>query len=248
MKTVKIEEMGNIAVLKLDNGVTNAVGSTLVNDLSAALAEITSGASGMVLTGGEKFFSIGLNIPELIELDRGGMSDFWRRFVGVARDIYQLPMVTAAALTGHAPAAGTVFALACDYRIAAEGKRMLGLNEIKLGIPVPYISDLMLRQIVGDRIATDLLYNGEFIMPERALALQVIDEMLPAETVLERAVEKVSTIAEYDSQAFAAMKSTRTEEICLKYKQNAERVNAAFLDCWFSDGTQKLLREAAEKF
>ncbi len=248
MSTVKTEMKGNVAVLALDNGVTNAVGSDLVDDLSGSLVEIADSANGMVLTGGEKFFSIGLNLPELVQLDRGGMADFWRRFIGVTLDLYTLPMVTAAAITGHAPAAGTIFGLACDYRFAAEGKKMLGLNEIKLGIPVPYLADLILRQITGDRTATDLLYQGEFLMPARALEIGVIDEMHPMESVLDKALEKISPIAEYQKKAFAAIKATRTEDIHVKYMQNAEKVNSTFLDCWFSDVTQKLLVEAAKSF
>ena len=248
MSKVKIEQRDNIAVLKLDDGVTSPVGSDLVNDLSAALGEITDKAGGMVLTGGDKFFSIGLNVPELVQLDRGGMADFWRRFIGVTLDLYTLPMVTVAAISGHAPAAGTIFGLACDYRFVAEGKKMIGLNEIKLGIPVPYLADLILRQLVGDRIATDLLYQGEFLMPAKALELRVIDELHPQESVVDKALEKVSAIAGYERQAFAAIKATRTEEIRQKYLQNAETVNVAFLDCWFSESTQKLLHAAAEKF
>ncbi|MBT7888644.1 MAG: enoyl-CoA hydratase/isomerase family protein [Deltaproteobacteria bacterium] len=248
MGTVKIEKKGNVAILTLTNGVTNAVSSDLVNDLSGALSEIRDDANGMVLTGGDKFFSIGLNLPELIRLDRAGMGDFWRRFVQVAFDIYMMPMVTAAAVTGHAPAAGTVFMLACDYRFAAEGKKMLGLNEIKLGIPVPFITDLMLRQITGDRVATDILFQGEFLVPEKALEIKMIDGMHPLEEVLDKAVEKISSMAGYQNAAVAAMKAIRTEDIRLKYLENAEKQHQIFLDCWFSDTTQKILAEAVEKF
>ncbi len=248
MGTVNIEMRDKVAVLTLSNGVTNAVSSDLVDDLSAALSEIRDNASGMVLTGGDKFFTIGLNLPELIQLDRAGMNDFWKRFVQVAFDIYMMPMVTAAAVTGHAPAAGTVFMLACDYRFAAEGKKMLGLNEIKLGIPVPFISDLMLRQITGDRVASELLFQGEFLVPEKAVEIKMIDEMFPIEEVLDKAVEKIASMSGYQSAAMAAMKAVRTEDIRLKYLQNAEKQHEIFLDCWFSEHTQKILAEAVEKF
>ncbi|MBU2646103.1 enoyl-CoA hydratase/isomerase family protein [bacterium] len=247
MGLVKIEKRGDVAILTLSSGVTNPVGSDLVNDLSGALAEIKD-AQGMVLAGGEKFFSIGLNLPELVQLDRAGMADFWKRFIQVAFDLYTLPMATAAAIAGHAPAAGSVFAMACDYRFAGEGKKLLGFNEIKLGIPVPYISDLMLRQITGDRTASEILYLGEFLVPEKALAVGMIDGMVPAATVLETALAKIASIAGYERAAFSAMKSTRTEDIRLKYRQHGEQQNEIFLDCWFSDVTQKLLTAAVEKF
>jgi len=248
MSTVNVEESGNIAIVKLNLGVTNPVGPALVNDLSAVLDDLAGRVNGMVLAGGEKFFSIGLNLPELVQLDRGGMADFWRRFIGVTLKLYTLPLVTVAAIEGHAPAAGTIFGLACDYRFVAEGRKLLGLNEIRLGIPVPYVADLMLRQIVGDRFATDLLYHGEFLTPDKALEIGMIDEIVPGGTLLERAVEKVSGIAGFENAAFDAIKKTRTADIRIKYQQNAETVNAAFLDCWFAESTRKRLLEAAAKF
>lgn len=248
MSSVKTEEKGNVAILTLANGVTNAVGSDLVDDLSKALSEIKEGANGLVLTGGEKFFSMGLNLPELLQLDRAGMDDFWRRFIQVTFDLYTMPMATAASVTGHAPAAGTVFMLACDYRFVAEGKKWLGLNEIKLGLPVPYLPNLMLRQITGDRVASEILYLGELLVPEKALQIKLIDEMLPQAEVLAKAVEKISVIAGYQRTVFATMKAVRTEDIRLKVQQNGEKHNKIFCDCWFSESTQKTLAGVAEKF
>ena len=124
----------------------------------------------------------------------------------------------------------------------------MGLNEIKLGVPVPYLSDLMLRQIVGDRAATQMIYLGEFVEPEKALSIGLADEILAQDKVENRAIEKITEIAALPVQAFAAIKANRIEEIRLAYEKNYKVKNEIFLDCWFSRPVQELLIKAAEKF
>ena len=124
----------------------------------------------------------------------------------------------------------------------------MGLNEIKLGVPVPYLTDMMLRQIVGDRAATEIIYLGEFIEPEKALSIGLVDEVLSQDKVKSRAIEKITEIAALPGKAFAAIKANRVEEIRLAYEKNYQVKNETFLDCWFSQPVQELLSKAAEKF
>jgi len=157
-------------------------------------------------------------------------------------------MPTACAITGHAIAGGTILASSCDYRFLASGRKLMGLNEIKIGVPVPYLSDLMLRQIVGDRAATEMVYLGEFIEPDKALSIGLADEVLSYDKVENQALEKITEIASLPRQAFAAIKANRIEAIRLTYEKNYKVKNEIFLDCWFSSPAQKLLSKAAEKF
>jgi Delta3-Delta2-enoyl-CoA isomerase len=248
MEKVKIEEHEDVAFLRLDNKVSNAISTTMIENLSDAVNRIKGKFRGLVLAGGEKFFSIGFNLPELLKLDRSGMTDFFYSFNKVVLDIFTLTMPTACAITGHAIAGGTILASSCDYRFLATGRKLMGLNEIKLGLPVPYLSDLMLRQIAGDRAATEMVYLGEFIEPDKARAIGLADEVLSQDKVENQALEKISEIAALPGQAFAAIKANRVESIRLAYEKNYKAKNETFLDCWFSPSVQELLRKAAEKF
>ena len=96
------------------------------------------------------------------------MADFWHRFEDMVLALYTNPLPTACAIAGHAPAAGTILAIACDFRFLATGKKLIGLNEITIGLPVPFLADLMLRQAVGDRAATEIEYSGDLLIPEKA--------------------------------------------------------------------------------
>ncbi len=249
MEKIQVEYMGQVAVITLKNGVTNALSPELVGECLTALDQIKKEAAGLVLCGGTRFLSIGLDLPSLLPLDRTQMSDFWKNFNRLVFDLYTLPFGTVCAVEGHAVAGGNILALTCDLRLAThnDGKK-IGLNEIKLGVPVPYLADMILRQVVGDRAASKMILGGEFLSPSEAYAIGLVDEVHPEDRVRESAVKRVQEMSALPTPAFAEIKANRVEEVTLRYRQNRETKNKSFLDCWFDEKVQKTLKEAAKKF
>jgi enoyl-CoA hydratase/carnithine racemase len=248
MATVNVTMQGATAVLRLDNGATNAISSKLVDDLAAALAQVRTNAGGLVLAGNSKFFSIGLNLPELIAFDRAAIIDFFTRFDQLTFDLYTLPLPTASAMNGHAVAGGGVLALTCDFRFAAAGKKLIGFNEATIGLPVPYLPDLILRQLVGDRAATEMLYHGRFLPVDRAGEIGLVDAVLPQAEVEEQAIATINSLAAQPRKAFALIKESRTDAVRTTYELHNRAKLGRMLDCWFEDSVQTLIRAAAEKF
>jgi len=248
MPEVGLEDRGNVAIVRLCHQTTNAIGPRLVEDLSAALDDIRKGFKGVVLAGGEKFFSIGLVLPHLLELDRSAMTDFWYRLNDLALNLFTLPFPTLCAIEGHAVAGGAVLALTCDYRYAGTGKGKVGFNEIKLGLPVPYLADLILRRVVGERTAREMLYRGRLMSITEAREIGFIDELLTEERVEEEVVEKASEMATLPESAFAAIKENRVETVRSTFEENRDIKHKMFLDCWFSESVQGLLKRASETF
>jgi enoyl-CoA hydratase/carnithine racemase len=248
VRHVEVENRERVAIIRLNNGAKNPLSTDLVDELSSALAQVSSESQGIVLAGGAKFFSIGFDLPSLLKLDRAGMSQFFYQFNQIAFDLFTSPLPTACAIAGHAIAGGNILALTCDYRFAASVERLIGLNEVRLGVPVPYLADLMLRQIIGDRAATEILYQGKFVSLSEAKKIGLIDEIVPQGELENHAVEKVAELAVLPRAAFSAIKSNRIDDIQVRYKQNYVSKHETFLDCWFSQQTQSLLKEAAQKF
>lgn len=248
MTAVTVESHGKVALLRLTNRVTNAIGPALVAELSTALAHIATDFRGCVLAGGTKFFSIGLDLPALIQLNRREMSRFWDAFDQAVLDLYRLPLPTAAAIAGHATAGGTILALSADYRLIAAGRKLMGLNEITIGVPVPFLAALMLRRIVGDRTARDLQYRGELIPPEMALRIGLVDEIGPAEKIEALAFEAIGALADKPQKAFGLIKQNRTEAVCGQFESRRSEKKEEMLACWFQPAVQELLKKAAEKF
>jgi enoyl-CoA hydratase/carnithine racemase len=143
MMMIRTEYHDKVAVVKLNRGITNALNLQLVNELAETLHGVKhdSDVHSLVLgSSNEKFFSIGFDVPELFELTKSDFKFFYQTFNRVCLDLYTLPKPTIAVITGHAIAGGAILALCCDYRFIAEGRKLMGLNEIRLGVPVPYPS------------------------------------------------------------------------------------------------------------
>ena len=248
MSKVGIESRENVAIVRLNNGVINAINTELVDDLSQAIHQVKTEFKAMVLAGGTKFFCIGLDLPVLLKLDRVGMSKFWDKFDQVIADLYTLPISTACAVAGHAVAGGTILALSCDYRFVASGRKYLGLNEIKIGVPVPYLPDLILRQIIGDRAATEVVYRGEMIEPQAALEIGLVDGVFSEDDLEEQAVGRMAELAVLSQPAFSFIKENRVRDNHHKFVMERDSNKQQFLECWFQESVRELLEEAAKKF
>jgi enoyl-CoA hydratase/carnithine racemase len=248
MSKVNLEAHDAIAVLRLNNGVTNAISPELVDDLSETIKQIKNEFKGMVLAGGDKFFCIGLDLPNLLQLDRPDMTEFYGRFIQAVFDLYTLPMPTACAIDGHATAGGAIFSISLDFRFVSSGRRFIGFNEVKIGLPIPYLVDLMLRQIVGDRSATELMFSGEFVEPEEALRIGLVDEVVAPEDLEEKAVAKISEMAALPACGLTIIKNNRIEAVTARYQDKRGADPDWFLGCWFNPAVQELLSEAAKKF
>ena len=248
MSTIRIESHDHVAVLRLDNGVTNAISQALVDDLSAALETIRGDGRGLVLAGGDKFFSIGLDLPQLLQLSREQMELFWQRFDQVLLDLYTFPAPTAAAINGHAVAGGTILALTADCRFISDSRNLMGLNEANIGVPVPYLADLLLRQLVDENAANEIVFGGELITPEKAHAIGLVNDILPEEALEYHAIEAVATVAVKPRHAIGQIRENRTEVVSRRFERNRDAKRTAMMDIWFRSEVQQMLREAAKKF
>ena len=248
MSKVKIEAHDDVAILRLSNGVTNAISPELVDDLAETLHQAKKEFKGLILAGGTKFFSIGFDLPALLQLDRPAMADFYFKFNQTVLDLYTLPLPTACAIAGHAIAGGTILALAADFRFASSGRKLMGLNEVKIGVPVPFLADLMLRQIVGDRQATELNYRGEFLEAEQAHKIGLLDVVCFAQELDQKAIEKIADLTALPRYGFPLIKANRVEEIQSRFKEKGSVKIGLFIDCWFNPAVQELLKEAAKRF
>jgi len=251
METITVEQHGATAVVKLSRGVTNAINMQLIGELADCLQAVNRDPAvrGLVLgSANDKFFSIGLDIPTLFDLTRQDFTAFCRAYSRVCLELYTLPKPTVAALSGHATAGGCIVALCCDYRFMAQGRKLMGLNEIKLGVPVPYLADCILRQLVGVRNARDIMDTGEFYLPEQSLAVGMVDKVLPLEQLLPQSIEKATAIGALPQEAFAIIKRNRIEAVERELLAHEEEQVRSFVECWYLDATRERLKEAIKRF
>lgn len=248
---ISLDRDGQIAILTLNRGVTNALNLEFINEFASLIQEIKADETirGLLLeSSNDKFFCIGLDLPQLISLSRGEFTGFYRSFNRTCLELYAMPKPTIAVITGHAIAGGCILALLCDYRYIAEGRKLMGLNEIQLGVPVPFIADCILRDLVGVRYSREITETGDFYPPDQTLQMGMVDKVLPLEEVRSAAREKIELLSEMPSQAFAMIKNNRVEGVVQQVMKQNEAKEDAFVEQWYSENTRRLLQEAASKF
>lgn len=251
MKLTHMEYSDNVAILKLNREVTNALNLQLVNQLAKNIQKVkeNSDVHSLVLSSSnDKFFSIGFDIPGLFGLTKTDFRVFYQAYNRVCIDLYTLPKPTIAAITGHAIAGGCILTLCCDYRFIAEGRKLMGLNEIKLGVPVPYPGDCILQHTVGTRNAREIMGTGEFYHPKESLQMGIVDQVLPLEHVLPKSIEKAKLLGALPHKAFETIKHNRTEIVEAQILKHLAEKEHSFIERWYSHEARERLKDATKKF
>jgi 3,2-trans-enoyl-CoA isomerase len=234
--------------LRLNRPPANALSPALIVALREAVeAAPNNGARALVLSGGPGMFSAGLDVPLLVTLDRPAIATAWRELYSLMHALACSPIPIAAAITGHGPAGGTVLALFCDWRGMAEGDWKMGFNEVQVGIPLPPVILSALKRQVGARQAERLGAGGLVISAAEAVRVGLVDELIPPERVVERAVAWCQSLLVLPPQAMTATRHRSRADLAALFDQGIERelddVNAN----WWSEEAQTVLRALAEK-
>ncbi len=241
---IEITDHGAIREIRLVRAPVNALNPELCNGLRAAIAEaITGGVDGLLLSGGPKVFSAGLDVPHLLTLgdDRVALMAAWESFFSAARALADCPVPVVAAMAGHAPAGGCVLALCCDYRVMASGPYLIGLNETQVGLVAPEGIQHLLRRVVGSHRAERLLVSGELVDGERALAIGLVDELVDVDSVVTRARVWLEELLVLPRKPMLTTRALARIDLIAALQPERIRLDR-FIDAWSDPDTQSGLR------
>ena len=235
---------GGIATLVFNRPKVNAINEALTDEMIATLRSLIEDpqVKAIVLTGQEKFFSFGLDIPEFIEYSKDSFTDFCTRFAELYTIIFLCPKPVVAALNGHTVAGGCMIAIACDYRIMVSGKARIGLNEINFGSALFPGSTVMLAHCVGSRNAELIAYSGAMYSAEEAKNLSLIDEIASGDDLLVRATRVAGELAQKYAPAFQAIKMLLRKSAGEEMRRLDELHRDGNVDIWYSEHTWKQLQ------
>lgn len=245
---VERHDHGAIRELRLERPPANALDPGLVAELRAAIdAAPGEGARALVVSGRPGLFSGGLDVPVLVGLDRDAMARFLGDFLDLLRSVALSEIPIVAAITGHAPAGGAVLAIHCDHRVMAAGEFRIGLNEVRVGIPLPQSLHSVLARVVGRRQAERLGTRGLLISAEEALAIRLVDELVPPEAVVARAVAVAEDYLAVPPQAMRRTRELARRDLATIFAAEQQATWESFVDDWFSAETQAALRALVER-
>jgi 2-(1,2-epoxy-1,2-dihydrophenyl)acetyl-CoA isomerase len=209
---IVVEERGAVALLKLNRPASlNAMGGTMMRELAAYLASLNSGdyrIRAVVLTGEGRAFCAGGDVTGFPAANAGAQRPPWRRPQPTASPIAAMrhcdvPII--GAINGYAVGGGFGLALATDFRICAENA-IFQVAQMKRGLAPDVGLPFLLQATVGTQRALELMCTGRRIGAEEALALGLVLEVVPAERLVERAMEIAETVANGPPLGLAAGK------------------------------------------
>jgi len=186
---VNLSVEDGVATIRLDRPKVNVLNMQLQAELLEITREVTDrdDVRSVVLYGGERAFAAGVDITEMKDMS---YADMVKRS-GVMQDIFKavarIPKPVVAAVTGFALGGGCELALCADIRIAADNAQ-LGQPEMLLGIIPGAGGTQRLTRLVGPSKAKDLIFTGRFVKADEALAIGLVDKVVPAADVYSEAV------------------------------------------------------------
>jgi enoyl-CoA hydratase/carnithine racemase len=239
---------GPIRELRLTRPPANALSPELIAALRAAIESAPSeGVRALVISGAPGMFSGGLDVPLLIGLDREAIAAAWADFYGMMRALATSPIPVVAAITGHSPAGGAVISIFCDSRVMAEGEFKIGLNEVQVGLPLPPVILRALRRLVGARAAERLAVSAALIPAAEALRIGLVDELVPAERVVERALEIAGALLALPPEAMAITRQLARADLAALFAGDTEAELGVLVDQWFSAETRGSMQALVER-
>ena len=177
----------NIAIVQLNNGKVNAISHQLVKELKESFLSLAENPSvnGVILTGHTGAFSAGLDVVEQAQMNEEQTHAFWVDYYGALQAMVRYPKPFVCAITGFAPAGGTILTLCADYRIMAEEpKHVIGMHEFKLSMIVTELMMDLWCYTLGEQKAFQALQNEKLFSAQEALEENIVQAIAPADQVL----------------------------------------------------------------
>ncbi|MET0931652.1 MAG: enoyl-CoA hydratase-related protein [Aeromicrobium sp.] len=206
---VRLEVADGVGTIRLDRPKMNAISIQVQEELRAAAAEATDrdDVKAVVVYGGERVFAAGNDVKEMAELSYTDMVKRSGPLQSAVTAIARIPKPVVAAVTGYALGGGCELALAADIRIAADDAT-LGQPEVLLGIIPGAGGTQRLSRLVGPSRAKDIIFTGRFVKAEEALAIGLVDRVVPAADVYTEAVAWAGQFTGGASYALRAAKES----------------------------------------
>jgi len=247
-QTLKTSTNHGLATVRLDRDHGNAINLDLVDELTAVFRKLDADQDirGVQLAASGKLFSPGLDLQELIEFKRFEMESFLERFNACILGLYTFSKPVLAAIHGHAVAGGCVLTLTADWRVL-QHEKLIGLNEVRVGLPFPYGVAMILRESVPHSHLEEIALFGRNYRGQEAVEMGLAHEVHQADGFEEHCLSRLEELASKDSAAFAITKRYLRSPTVERIMADEARLESDFLDRWYSPGTRSKIQAIVDE-
>jgi len=193
-----IERIGPVVVLHLDDGKANALTFELIAAIRAAIddAERDDEVGAVVLHGREGRFSGGFDLDVMFGGDMVQIVALVADGGDMVRHLWGAGVPVVAACTGSSVAAGALTLLGCDVRVGADVPAKIGLNEVAIKMVLPDWALTIAIERLSKRHVHRATTNARLTGPSEAVDVGFLDEVVPADELLDRSVEIATELAD----------------------------------------------------
>ena len=195
--TSNVERRGDVAILHLDDGKANALSFEMIAAIRRAVADAEADpeVKAVVLHGRPGRFCAGFDLGVMTGDDMGAIIDLVASGGDLVRALYASTVPVVAACTGHAMAAGALLLLGCDVRVGADVEAKVGLNEVAIRMVLPGWAFTIAGDRLSRRHVQRAIANARLTAPRDAVDVGFLDEVVPPDQLLDRAVEVAADLA-----------------------------------------------------
>jgi enoyl-CoA hydratase len=204
---VTYELNGRVAHARMDDGKANVLNDDSLAGLEDALARAEADRAGvLVLWGRDRCFSGGIDLKLVKADDPDARTATLQRIARGLLAVWNAPLPTIAAITGHAVAGGAVLALACDWRIAADVDANIGLTETAIGLVMPTWAIVIVQAALGEVGAQEAMLAAALLSPREAAERRFVHEIVAAERLGARVDEFAEQLVDLPTRVYGATK------------------------------------------
>lgn len=249
MNTLKLTYQENYAIVQLDRGTSNPINLEMLFDLQKTFIDLQNNndIKGVMLTGKVNFFSAGLDVIELYNYDKETIEKLFVELFNTLKTLLSFNKPLVSAITGHSPAGGCVLAICSDYRVMANGKYRIGLNEIPVGIIMPNFIYQIYAYWLGAGKASQYILDGKLVLAEEALQVGLVDEVVEAEKVEETALAQLQKYMQFSANTWQQSKANMRKDILVHYQTLDRKALDILLAQWWSEDTRTVLGNLVAK-
>ena len=245
---VEKKEAERVGIITLNRpDVRNAINPAMREELTLAFAELEADAEvkAIILTGGAKVFAAGADIAAMVDCTAMEMISrvtIWD--LTFKMEASKKPII--AAVAGFCLGGGCELSMACDVRIAAEGAQF-GQPEINVGIIPGAGGTVRLTRLVGPGKAKELVFTGKIIPAQEALAIGLVNQVVPDDKLMDEAMAMAKTMARHSPGAMGLAKYAiqSAADVDIQTGKTIER--ACFSLCFASEDQKEGMRAFLEK-
>jgi enoyl-CoA hydratase len=197
---------GRIATIAMDDGKVNALSIPMLQAVHGAFDQAERDQAVVVLSGREGYFSAGFDLKVFGGGEPDRVVEMLTLGATLAERILSFATPVVIACSGHAVAAGSFLALAADMRIGVEGPFQIGLNEVKIGLTVPWFAIELARQRLHPAHFDRAVVNATMYGPSEALPAGFLDLVVPASELRAASLQAAAALAELNPVAHTATK------------------------------------------